>query len=406
MIGRLAEERPDCKAVCFHWPAWGEFGMAARPESRSELERRGLSFMSPQEGVSHFAAELAAEGSDHEVLVMNEPGLIDTDGIMSRQETPVPPAAFRQPFVASVPVAAASAAPAPVLSPGRVSSDPARLVQDLRAGSTPDLAYADLVLDSSRDPFLIYHTLRGKSILPGVITMQAMAEAAQLLRPNDHFIGFSNVSLGSGLSINSGNVLLATVRMKETAAGVSCELLAPFVNSRGEVVDPRRCYASAIVEFGSPPQLPPVPAREPLFGWNQFRYPTTSLIQHGPPLQTFMSLAYRHGNGLALIDGRDPSQLLGERLLTGVALPSAEFDGCLVACGFFVYAMVEQSINLPNGIKRCRFGRLAKPHEECKLNFTYQGRTEVGHRFDFVLAGAPGDVLLEALGYETVAVKE
>ena len=406
MIGRLAEERPDCKAVCFHWPAWDEVGMAARPESRMALERGGLSFMSPQEGVSHFVAELTSEGNDHAILILNNAGMLDTDGTMSRQEVPIDPEKFRQVGIAPAPAASTPTTPVPLASMSPVVWDTARLVQDLRPGSTPDQVYADFVLDPSVDPFLIHHSLRGKPILPGVITMQAFAEAAQLLRPNVQFIGLSNMSLGRGLSVELGQTLAAALRMKSTSDGVHCELLAPFSNSRGAVVDPARVYASAIVEFGSPSTLPTPLSRDPLFGWNQFHYPPTSPIKHGPLLRTFKSLAFQHGAGLALIEGRLPSALLGTRTLKGIALPCAELDGCFVACGFFVFAMVDQTVNLPHTIKKLRLFRNAEASEECKLSFAYLGRSELGHRFDFVLTGESGDILLEVNGYETVAIKE
>ena len=416
MVGRLAEERPGCKAICFHWPAWDEIGMAARPESRLALERGGLSFMSPREGVSHFAAELTSQGSDHEILILNDPGMLDTDGTMCRQEAPMDSERFRQTDAASASTATPKTAMPQPETPrldnphfaemSAEAIDAASLVQALRPGPKPDQAIAAFVLDPATAPFLIHHSFRGKPILPGVVTMQAFAEAAQMLRPNDQFTGLSNVLLGRGLSVELDQALTAAIRMKDTVEGVYCELLAPFTNSRGMVVDPARVYASALVEFGSPSTIPTPPSRDPLFGWNQFHYPPTAPILHGPVLRTFKALAFQHGTGLALIEGRVPNELLGTQMLRGTALPSAELDGCMVACGFYVYAMVDQTINLPHSIQKYRFFRLPAALEECKLSFFYQGRSEFGHRFDFVLVGDTGEKLFKVIGYETVAIKE
>ena len=68
--------------------------------------------------------------------------------------------------------------------------------------------------------------------------------------------------------------------------------------------------------------------------------------------------------------------------------------------------MVDQTVNLPHTIKKLRLFRNAEASEECKLSFAYLGRSELGHRFDFVLTGESGDILLEVNGYETVAIKE
>ncbi|MDR1269277.1 MAG: KR domain-containing protein [Planctomycetaceae bacterium] len=48
----------DCRAFCLQWPAWGEIGMAARPESKFALTAMGLDFMPPQEGIAHVLNEI------------------------------------------------------------------------------------------------------------------------------------------------------------------------------------------------------------------------------------------------------------------------------------------------------------------------------------------------------------
>lgn len=65
----LRQQRPNCRASVFHWHAWGEVGMAARPESRFALEAMGLSFMPTAEGVAHVLAELDAGLPEAQVLV-------------------------------------------------------------------------------------------------------------------------------------------------------------------------------------------------------------------------------------------------------------------------------------------------------------------------------------------------
>ena len=95
MVGRLAVERPECRCVCFHWPAWGDVGMAVRPESKSVLQCAGITFMPVQEGVTHLIGELLADGDEREFLVLDQPGLLDGDGTMTRSATSEDPAVFR-----------------------------------------------------------------------------------------------------------------------------------------------------------------------------------------------------------------------------------------------------------------------------------------------------------------------
>jgi NAD(P)-dependent dehydrogenase (short-subunit alcohol dehydrogenase family) len=406
MVGRLADERPDCKAVCFHWPAWDDIGMAARPESRVALERAGLSFMSPKEGISHFAAELMTPGEEHEVLILDSPGVLDSDGTMTRAV--IPP---REGTTGLKDVSAASnEQPASASSPTLLTNGRERqatpFVQDLRPGATADEAYADFLLDPTKDPFLIHHVLRGKPILPAVMTMQAFAEAARMFCPEKRFCGFRDVLLGSGVVVEPGTTPVTSIRLTRLTNGVRCELLVPFVNPQGALVDRERPFASAVAEFDTETDLSQVEIKEPLFGWTPFYYPPVAPIIHGEPLQTFKSLAFRHGAGLALIEARDPIHLLGNRSLQGTAVPAAELDGCLVACGFFVYAMVNPGFNLPYTIASCRLSGPVKTEGPYHLQFSYLGPSQSGHRFDFVLAGDSGEVLIEVKGYDTTTIKE
>ena len=60
---------PLARATTFHWHAWDEVGMAARPESRFALEAFGMQFMPTAEGTAHVLAELAAGLPEAEVVI-------------------------------------------------------------------------------------------------------------------------------------------------------------------------------------------------------------------------------------------------------------------------------------------------------------------------------------------------
>lgn len=69
LLAQQQGRRPECRHICFHWPAWDEVGMAARPESRLMLEQAGLRFMSPREGAAHVIRELSAQAADTEIVI-------------------------------------------------------------------------------------------------------------------------------------------------------------------------------------------------------------------------------------------------------------------------------------------------------------------------------------------------
>jgi len=66
---------PDCRACTFHWPAWGEVGMAVRSSARWSLERHAVRFMPPGEGIEHVLRELGAGLPRTEVLIAHPTAL-------------------------------------------------------------------------------------------------------------------------------------------------------------------------------------------------------------------------------------------------------------------------------------------------------------------------------------------
>ncbi|MDR1962781.1 MAG: C45 family autoproteolytic acyltransferase/hydrolase, partial [Planctomycetaceae bacterium] len=63
MLSKLLDwydaQQTDCRAISVQWPAWGEIGMAARPESKIALAAAGLELMPPHEGIAHLLNEIA-----------------------------------------------------------------------------------------------------------------------------------------------------------------------------------------------------------------------------------------------------------------------------------------------------------------------------------------------------------
>jgi len=76
---KLRRDRPACRAVTFHWPAWDGVGMAMRPQTRILLEMANRRFMPVAEGVAHFIAELEAGVPEGEVLIFDGQSSRDAD---------------------------------------------------------------------------------------------------------------------------------------------------------------------------------------------------------------------------------------------------------------------------------------------------------------------------------------
>src|SRR5262249_36409178 len=68
----LRAQRPECRAVVFHWPGWTEVGMAARAESKEGLQRGHHTFLAPEDGLAHLMGGPPAEAPAGAAVIVPE----------------------------------------------------------------------------------------------------------------------------------------------------------------------------------------------------------------------------------------------------------------------------------------------------------------------------------------------
>lgn len=106
-----------------------------------------------------------------------------------------------------------------------------------------------------------------------------------------------------------------------------------------------------------------------------------------------------------MIEGRPRNELIGARSGDGMLTAAAALDGCMYACGSFVFFMVDKSVEIPRGIDSYRQARLPREGEKCALRLFYRGPAGRGSLYDFNLVGEPGDAILEVKGYRSVRLE-
>jgi acyl transferase domain-containing protein len=377
LIQRFRGERPACASVAIHWPAWDEVGMAMRPESKLALGIGGQRFMPPREGVEHLLDELRAGAPEGEVLILDGPGTLDLDGTMP---TPAQRADYRRrcALVAGAPLIEGLAA----LDEGRSLTAEARF-------------------HPVSDSFLRDHRFHGVPLLPAVIGLEAMGEAAAILAGARAVAGFRDVRILNGLRFHSGRPQDVRIRAAAANGGVACELRADFSDQQGRLIDPHRVYVAGTVDIADrPPALPPAPADAGPRDWSAMRYRDErdarngGLVFHGPTLRCLQRVSVDAEGAwgrilapplTALAEGRGPDWIL----------PAAVLDACLVACGVFASQQLKVR-QLPHAFERLRIGRLPRTGETCTVHVRLRGRQERGTCFDFTLVGDDGTVILDA----------
>ncbi len=385
LIDWFRRERPDCASACFHWESWAGVGMAMRPKNL--VGAKGvlkLDFMSPREGIDHLHNEVRAGLPEGEVLV--------TNGQFYRMfyphESPV-----------------TSPRPEPDRAP-RHPADLPPLIDAVRPADRGRGLVAEVRLDPRSDVFLDAHRLRGKPILPGVIGVEALAEAATLLGGDRTVVAVSDVEFVNGLVCHNDCPTIARVSVIPAEGGARCLLSSDFRDRHGRLVEQDRPHVRGLVELADRPVSFSTARPDEPIDWHPSRYREDDLLHHGPSLRCLKAYAHQQGIGWGKILAPAMAELAGSRPASGWIIPAAVLDACLVACGHYLFLEFPGGVELPKRFDRLRLGRLPREGETCLVRLQLRERTDGHSRFDFTLFGEDDEVLLRAEGYETVMVSQ
>ena len=375
IVDRYRTERPEVRSVTFHWHAWGDIGMATKPEAKLALEMIDMEFMPACDGIAHFMEELEFGGNEPEVLITDE-------------------SYFRKFF------------PAERLSLDAVStgSAPIPLIPPVVTQHADGVCSSVVTLNPVTDKFLSQHRVQGRPTLPFVVALELMAEAVRVRTGTADAGVCLRAKAMQAIRFSTDDPLAITVQTRPTPeGGVECRLLADVRRRDGRMVEEDREYFRA--EF-VPRESESLHAgaghrfEKPLNAtWKKIEYVSPdSLIFHGAELQELREIT----DDGRLIFGRIAAsaavQLFGGARARGFTVPCATMDACLYAIGYVAWQR-HQKASLPVQFERIEFGRLPDPGEPCLVCIQQTGVTESGATWDFTLQGHNGDRLLTVNGY-------
>jgi enediyne polyketide synthase len=142
LIEEWKAAHPDCRCLAVEWSVWSEIGMGARLARKDRLVRGGITPIPPEKGVAFLLSLLRQSNELVSVVVMGRYSELPTYEI----ERPEPP--FQ------------------------------RFLEKLRVYYPRVELISDVDLSQSTDPYLDDHKLQGRRLLPAVIGLEAMAQAA------------------------------------------------------------------------------------------------------------------------------------------------------------------------------------------------------------------------------------
>jgi len=385
LVDRYRRERPEVTSVTFHWHAWGEIGMATKPETKLALEMINLEFMPAREGIIHFLNELEWGGKEPEVLI--------TDRASCRKFFPVDRSASLKGTTTSQ-----------TRNPDSVSFP---LLDPAGECAAPHAGTFAITLHPEEERFLNQHRVQGKPTLPFVVALELMAEAARSVTGLPHILEARNVQALQAIKWATSDPRTIHVRATTGAAGVNCALVADVRRRDGRIIDTDHTYFQGTMQAGQFTRIQNRQNRSngtlpdlSTLNWIPIQYPEPdAMIYHGPDLRCLQAVAMREDQAYGRISASSTVQLGGgRRPISGWSVHCAAMDACLYAAALFAGQRYGR-VSLPVLFDRIRFGRLPDPGEPCLVTIQLISESANGLDLAFQLMGFNADVLLDVEGY-------
>ena len=377
VVGRLRQQRPDVRCVTFHWHAWGDIGMATKPEAKLALEMIGMEFMPAEDGLAHFLNELAHGGDLSEVLI--------TDRRYIRKFFP----GFGHDSAKGVPTL-------PILDPNGTKTIEAAL----QSSGEPWV----VTLDPSTDRFLSEHRIADRPTLPFVVALEMLAEAARFESGGEPISVCHHAEAIQPIKFSGDDAMAIEIVRDMNGRGPNAWCLQADLRRRdGRIVESGLVRFRASFETGLQSTMPlKLASRIDRAAW-EFK-PIEYLgpdgpIYHGERFQMLRSIAIKGRDAVGAITTPSPIQLGGEhRPAHGWVVPCAVMDAMLYASAVLAFQATGRG-SLPVRFETIHFGRFPDPGEPLLVHSRVIDQDNSGMTLAADLIGLNGDQLLALRGY-------
>ena len=162
--------RPETRGIVIDWTAWADIGMATRGSIPKMMELAGIDMLPPEVGIPLIRRELTAGGTSGEIVIADRLGVLLNEWGATGGLNPSAPEAWKN-----------SGTQGPMI--GNTAS------MTVQRGLA-----IECTLDPAVQPFLHDHQIDGTPVLPGVMGIEAFAEAALCLLPGWHVAAIEDVN--------------------------------------------------------------------------------------------------------------------------------------------------------------------------------------------------------------------
>jgi NAD(P)-dependent dehydrogenase (short-subunit alcohol dehydrogenase family)/acyl carrier protein len=381
IVSNSRATRPNTRAIAIDWTAWGGIGMATRGSIPKVMEMAGIDMLPPEVGVPLIRRELTAGGTRGEIVIGQRLGVLLTE-----QDE----AGGIDPVLAHFSQGVLSKARGPIAE------------KIVRTGVFTPLT-VETRLDPKVQPFLYDHQIDGAPVLPGVMGLEAFAEAALYTLPGWHVEAMENVDFLAPFKFYRKEprtvTVETTIRPQTNGLIADCRLI-------GRRLLPTQQEAQSTTHFSGRVQLTKQMADAAAA--LQFALPTGNDVEaadiyrlyfHGPAYQV-IERAWWNGTELVALMASDlPANHHPSELPTAISPRLVEL--CFQAAGIWEMG-VQERMGLPLHIERVCFFRSPETAEG-RLYAVITPNAAKGS-FDAEVVDEAGKRYVQLGGYRTVAL--
>jgi acyl transferase domain-containing protein/acyl carrier protein len=363
--------RPQTRGIAIDWTAWEGIGMASRGSIPKVMQMSGIQMLPPEVGVPWIRRELT-EGTSGEVVVAGELGALakpwDSSGGLEPSLLP------------EWPMLGAAA----IWEAGR-----------LRVEAT---------LDPALQPFLHDHAIDGTPVLPGVMGIEAFAEAALAMAPGWRVDAIEDVDFLAPFKFYHGEPRTVTVDAHLRPEGEDIVARCSLTGSRllpGQPAPQVTTHFTGRVRLAKNPTGEEVAVAPPLpRGCPVDRDALYSVYFHGPAYQVLEQAWWSEDGAIGEMVATLPEH--HHPAAQPLSMAPRLIELCFQTAGLWEMA-VRHRMGLPRHVESVRQYR--QPLPGCRLYAIVTPAPE-GKCFDASVVDADGRQYLGLCGYETVVLRD
>jgi acyl transferase domain-containing protein/NAD(P)-dependent dehydrogenase (short-subunit alcohol dehydrogenase family)/acyl carrier protein len=371
--------RPATRGIAIDWTAWGGMGMATRGSIPKMMELAGIDMLPPEAGIPLIRRELISGGTRGEIVVAQRLGIMMNEWDSGGLDTALLHEAKEKNLCAIGPMI------------GKLSSI------GIYKGFT-----IETELDPNLQPFLYDHQIDGTPVLPGVMGVEAFAEAALCLLPGWHIEAIENVDFLAPFKFYRNEARTITVESQiysqNTTLIARCDLIGRrTLTNQTEPISTRHFTGSVRLTREQPKTRKDAKLVSPhgsvIEAWDIYR-----VYFHGPAYQVLERAWWDGIRMVGLLSDHLPENHRPSSQPTIIEPRLLEL--CFQTAGLWEMA-TQGRMGLPLHIDQVRVWPMADQFRD-QLFTVVTPIPEDG--FDAQVVDAAGNLYMKVSGYRTVAV--